>query len=218
MDLHVYSSWRFFVFWSSGSTAYSPVCFMLQAPYDPKRCPYIMKWSLYLLSVDCWRCAVLRIYIEGGDFSESWFGFVPRFWPKLAKMKVPLPPAVIGQRILSGNGTASLFCNLQINIYGSACSAGLCGSRPSGKIEERAFRGLQLSLCLLSWAWRGEQHKCALFCHRVNKIELNCALCFWKLPWVNTCTSPIVQCCQMHTLHLEPQNNLKDFAKKKSCC
>lgn len=159
--------------------------------------------------------ALCCVYIEGGDFSDLWFGFVTRFWPKLAKMKVPLPPAVIGQRILSGNSTASLFCNLQINIYGSACSAGLCGSRPSGKIEERAFGGLQLSLCLLSWAWRGEQHKCALFCHRVNKIELNCALCFWKLPWVNTCTSPIVQCCEMHTLHLEPQNNLKGLCEEK---
>lgn len=92
--------------------------------------------------------ALCCVYMEGGDC--SWFGFVTRLWPKLAKMKVPLPPAGIGQRILSGNSTASLFCNLQINIYGSACSAGLSGSRPSGKIEERAFGGLQLSLCLLS--------------------------------------------------------------------
>lgn len=74
------------------------------------------------------------------------------------------------------------------------------------------------SPCVWSWAWRGEQHKCALFCHRVNKIELNCALCFWKLPRVNTCAAPIVQRCEMHTLHSELQNNLEDIAKQKSCC
>lgn len=50
------------------------------------------------------------------------------------------PPA-ISHRMLScwsssGSNTASHCCNLQINIYGSACSGGLSGSRPSGKIEE----------------------------------------------------------------------------------
>lgn len=83
---------------------------------------------------------------------------VAPLWPKLAKMKVSLSPPMIGQRVLSGNGTASHFCNLQINIYDSACSTGLSGSRPSGKIEERAFGGLQLSLCVeLSLAGRTTQ-------------------------------------------------------------
>lgn len=74
------------------------------------------------------------------------------------------------------------------------------------------------SPCVPHWAWRGEQHKCALFCHRVNKIELNWALCFWKLPQVNTCAAPIVRRCEMRTLYLEPQNNSKEIAKEKSCC
>lgn len=72
MDLYVDSGWRFFVFWSSGSTARSPVCFMLQAPYDPERCAYILKWSPYLVSADCWRCAVLRMY-RGRQFFMVWF-------------------------------------------------------------------------------------------------------------------------------------------------
>lgn len=58
-----------------------------------------------------------------------------------------------------GSGTASHCCNLQINIYGPACSAGLSGSRPSGKIEEWASLCNRTTLPLSAqccWAWRGE--------------------------------------------------------------
>lgn len=156
MDLNLFSGWRFGVFWLCGSTEHSWVSFLLQAPCDPKYCAYLTNWSLRLMSVHCWRCAVLRVPREARfPALVSVLNIFTR--PKLAEMKAP-PPPMIGQRILSGNSTALHFCNLQINIYGSTCSAGLSGSRPSGKIEEQAFGGLQLSLCAaLSLAGRTTQ-------------------------------------------------------------
>lgn len=152
------------VFWLCGSTELSSVCLVLQASCDPMYCAFLMNWSLRLMSVhSCRLCCVC----PGRRGFQSWFrlwAFFTSLRPKLAEMKAPPtpppppPPPVIGRRILSSNSAASHFCNLQINIYGSTCSAGRSGSRPSGKIEERAFGGLQLSLCAaLSLAGRTTQ-------------------------------------------------------------
>lgn len=153
IDLHIFSSWRFYVFWLHRSFSRGPTRLHMTLS-----AVHIVSWIDPCISCQC---------IVGDGLCCLWgdllclglvLSIVAPLWPKLEKMKVPLSPPMIGQRILSGNSTASHFCNLQINIYGSACSTGLSGSRPSGKIEERAFGGLQLSLCVeLSLAGRTTQ-------------------------------------------------------------
>lgn len=139
-------------------TDYSPGGLVLQGSIWPYISgPYIMN----CISCQCVVGDGLCCLYGARRCFESWFGS-EHCCSSLAKAgedegSLLLPP-MIGQRILSGNSTASHFCNLQINIYGSACSTGLSGSRPSGKIEERAFGGLQLSLCVeLSLAGRTTQ-------------------------------------------------------------
>lgn len=82
MDLHVFSSWRFCVFWQCGSTEHSSVCLLLQAPCDPKYGAYLMNWSLHLMSLHCWQCAVLRVPREA------------RFWVLVSVLNIftPLRP------------------------------------------------------------------------------------------------------------------------------
>lgn len=184
MDLpvHVFPSWRVCVFWLCGRTKHSSVCLLLQAPCDPKYCAYLLNWSLCLMPVHCCWCAVLHVPKEArfAVFVSVWSILTP-LWPKLAEMKAPPPtaclPPVIGQRILSVNSGPPCFVNLQINIHGSACSAGPSGSRPSGKIEERAFGGLQLSLCAaLSLAGRTTQMCFVLSQGEQNRTELGSLL------------------------------------------
>lgn len=119
---------------------------------------------------------------------SSWFGF-RHLLLLCGQSRLRWKPPVISHRMLSccsssESCTASHCCNLQINIYGSACSGGLSGSGPSGTIEERAWlcNSTTLPVCPgQSLAGRGKQ-KCAWLCHTANKIEMHCALCLWKLP------------------------------------
>lgn len=154
IDLHIFSGWRFFVFWLHRWFSRGPHTTRLHMTLSAAHISWIGPY------ISC-QCIVGLCCLYGGKWCfESWFGS-EHCCSSLAKAGEdegsPLSP-MIGQRILSGNSTASHFCNLQINIYGSACSTGLSGSRPSGKIEERAFGGLLLSLCVeLSLAGRTTQ-------------------------------------------------------------
>lgn len=125
-----------------------------------------------------WRCAVrrcLRPKREAGTCSWAFLepsmvclsqekakirsvtslGFISNIYCRsLAKSRLRWKPPAISHRMpscwsSSGSSTASHCCNLQINIYDSACSGGLSGSRPSGKIEERAWlcNGATLAAC-----------------------------------------------------------------------
>lgn len=133
---------------------------------------------------------------------SSWFCF-KHLLLLSGQSRLRWKPPVISHRTQScwsssGSSTASHCCNLQINIYGSACSGGLSGSRPSGKIEEWAWlcSSTTLPVCFgLSLAGRAKQ-KCAWFHHRENKIEMHCALCLWKLPSVNTWAAPGFSFCE----------------------
>lgn len=107
----------------------------------------------------------------------------------LARSRLWWKPPAISQRMLSrwsssGSSAASHFCNLQINIYGPACSAGLSGSGPSGKIWG-VGPSLQPHTTLLprvrrGWArWVRGKQRCAQFCHKERKIKMH--LCLWNL-------------------------------------
>lgn len=202
IDLHIFSG-RFFLFWLHKSFS--------RGPHATR--PHMTLSAARISWIDpCISCHVghgLCCLYGGRQCFESWFGS-EHCCSSLATMKGPPPPPPV---------TALLRTSVTYRLTFMAQHALLdfLGQDQVARLRSGPLENYN-SPCVWSWAWRGEQHKCALFCHRVNKIELNCALCFWKLPRVNTCAAPIAQRCEMHTLHSEPQNNLEDIAKQKSCC
>lgn len=134
--------------------------------------------------------------------------------PKLAEMKAPhllLPWLAKGYCLVTA--LLRTFVTYRLTFMAQHALLDVLGQDQVARLRSGPLEDYN-SPCVLCWAWRGEQHKCALFYHRVDKIELSCALCFWKLPRVNTCAAPIVRRCKMHTLHSETQNNLKDIGKR----
>lgn len=185
--------------------------------YDPKYCAHLVNWSLRLMSVHCWRCAVLRVPQEARFPVLVWvWTFLLLFGQSWLRWKPPRPP-VIGQRILSGNALLRTFVTYRLTFIAQHALLDFLGQDQVARLRSGPVEDYN-SPCVPRWAWRGEQHKRALCYHRVNKIELNCARCFWKLPRVNTCAALIVWRCETHKLHSELQNNLKGIAKEKSCC
>lgn len=217
MDLCVFSSWRFSVFWLCGSAEHSSVCLALQAPGMTLSTVRI-SWIDPCVSCQCIVGDVLCCVYRRRRGFQSWFGF-EHFYSSSAKAgwdESPRPP-VIGQRILSGNALLRTFVTYRLTFIAQHALLDFLGQDQVARLRSGPLEDYN-SPCVPRWAWRGEQHKRALCYHRVNKIELNCARCFWKLPRVNTCAALIVWRCETHKLHSELQNNLKDIAKEKSCC
>lgn len=177
-----------------------------------------MNWSLHLMSVRCWRWPVLSLWREAMFWVLVWFwALLLLFGQSWRRWGFPSLPSWLAKGYCLVTALLRTSVTYRLTFMAQHALLDFLGQDQVARLKSGPLEDYN-SPCVWSWAWRGEQHKCALFCHRVNKIELNCALCFWKLPRVNTCAAPIVQRCEMHTLHSEPQNNSEDIAKQKSCC
>lgn len=188
--------WRVLVAWKHSSAG-----LVLPAPCETKFCASVMNWFLRLMSVCCWQRALLRVPEEARfPVLVSPLNIFTLLRPMPAEMKA-LPSSFSSSRDwLKDIHTLHTFLTYRLTFMPQHALLDFLGQDQVARLRSGPSQDYN-SPCVLRWAWRGEQHKCALFYHRVNKIELNWALCFWKMPRVNTCAAPVVWRFETHAEH-----------------